>query len=107
MSSFIFSNKSIHRPARALPLGLAALAAALSTATWLAAQSASPFQGSVTTGEVSAQPIGLSLDDAIQRGLKANLGVILSGTQTAAARGQRLSQLQRCCPRWTSAPRKP
>jgi len=64
----------------------------------LAAQSANPFQGSVATGEVSSQPVGLSLDDAIQRGLKANLGIILSSTQTAAARGQRLSQLQALLP---------
>jgi outer membrane protein TolC len=62
------------------------------------APTASSFQGSVTTGEVSAQPVSLSLDDAIQRGLKANLGVILSGAQTAAARGQRLSQLQSLLP---------
>ena len=40
----------------------------------------------------------LSLDDAIQRGLKNNLGVILSGTQTAAARGQRLDELQALLP---------
>jgi outer membrane protein TolC len=60
--------------------------------------SAASFQGSVTAGEVSAQTIDLSLDDAIQRGLKNNLGAILSGTQTAAARGQRLSQLQSLLP---------
>jgi outer membrane protein TolC len=59
---------------------------------------ASSFQGSVTKGEVSAQPIDLTLDDAIQRGLKANLGVILSSAQTAAARGERLSQLQALLP---------
>jgi outer membrane protein TolC len=59
---------------------------------------ASSFQGSVATGEVSAQPLDLSLDDAIQRGLRNNLGIILSGTQTAGARGQRLSQLQSLLP---------
>lgn len=59
---------------------------------------ASSFQGSVPTVEVSTQTIELSLDEAIQRGLKANLGVILSGTQTAAARGQRLDQLQTLLP---------
>jgi outer membrane protein TolC len=64
----------------------------------LAAQSASPFQGSVATGEFSAQPVNLTLDEAIQRGLKANLGVILSSAQTAAARGERLSQLQSLLP---------
>jgi outer membrane protein TolC len=62
------------------------------------AQTANPFQGSVATGEVSSQPIGISLDEAIERGLKTNLGIILSGTQTAAARGQRLSQLQSLLP---------
>jgi outer membrane protein TolC len=59
---------------------------------------AASFQGSVPTGEASAQPVELSLDDAIQRGLKANLGIILSGTQTAAARGARLGELQSLLP---------
>lgn len=62
------------------------------------APTAGSFQGSVPTGEASAQTIELTLDDAIQRGLKANLGVILSGTQTTAARGQRLSELQDLLP---------
>ena len=59
---------------------------------------AQSFQGSVPTGEATGQTLDLSLDDAIQRGLKTNLGVILSGTQTAAARGQRLSELQALLP---------
>lgn len=59
---------------------------------------ASSFQGSVPAGEVSAQPLELTLDDAIQRGLRNNLGILLSGTQTAAARAQRLSQLQSLLP---------
>ena len=63
-----------------------------------AGPTASSFQGSVVTGEASPQPIGLSLDDAIQRGLKANLGIILTGTQADAARAQRLSQLQSLLP---------
>ena len=61
-------------------------------------QSSSSFQGSVATDEVSPQPINLSLDDAIQRGLKNNLGIILSSTQASGARGQRLSQLQSLLP---------
>ena len=59
---------------------------------------AQSFQGSLTQGEATGQIIDLSLDDAIQRGLKTNLGIILSGTQTAAARGQRLSELQALLP---------
>ncbi len=77
----------------ALLLGLWALAPG-----GLAAQTANPYAGSVATGEVSAQGVNLTLDEAIQRGLKNNLGVILSGTQTAAARGARLSQLQALLP---------
>jgi len=65
-------------------------------------QSAGPtaqsYQGSVTAGEATGPTIDLTLDDAIQRGLKNNLGVILSGTQTASTRGQRLSQLQSLLP---------
>ena len=56
------------------------------------------FQASVTRGSVSAQPVNLSLDGAIQRGLQANLGMILSGTQTAAARAAQLTQLQSLLP---------
>ena len=52
----------------------------------------------MATGEVSPQPIDLTLDDAMQRGLKTNLGVILSGTQASASRAQRLSQLQSLLP---------
>jgi outer membrane protein TolC len=59
---------------------------------------AQSFQGSVTVGDATGQTIDLTLDDAIQRGLKNNLGVILSATQTASARGQRLSQLQSLLP---------
>jgi outer membrane protein TolC len=59
---------------------------------------AQSYQGSVATGEVSPQPTDLTLDDAIQRGLKNNLGVILNGTQVAGARGQRLSELQGLLP---------
>ena len=95
------SSNHAHSQARrrALFLGLALLAVLVALApAGLRAQGASPYQGSVAAGEVSAQPIDLTLDDAIQRGLKNNLGVILSGVQTAAARGQRLSQLQALLP---------
>ncbi len=58
----------------------------------------SSFHGSVPVGEVSSQPLDLTLDDAIQRGLRNNLGVILSNTQASGARGQKLSQLQSLLP---------
>ncbi len=93
MSSNLLNKSSISRSLPALALALAGL-----YPCGLAAQSASPFQGSVTQGEATAQPVALTLDDAIQRGLKANLGVILSSAQTAAARGERLSELQALLP---------
>jgi outer membrane protein TolC len=84
-------------------LGLAVLAAGVAWAQTpqvpnQTTPTASSFQGSVAVGEASAQPLGLSLDDAIERGLRTNLGVILSGTQTTSARGQRLSELQALLP---------
>jgi outer membrane protein TolC len=87
-------------------LGLSALAASGQTTPQIngiapsqaSGPTAQSFQGSVTKGEATGQTLDLTLDDAIQRGLKNNLGVILSATQTASARGQRLSQLQSLLP---------
>jgi len=88
-------------------LGLAALCVALLAPAGSGAQAppsfnagptASSFQGSVATGDATAQAVDLTLDEAIQRGLKTNLGIILSGTQTAAVRGQQFSQLQSLLP---------
>src|ERR1700728_5155490 len=86
--SFAFGSQTLGN-AQALP------SQALGQSTGPTAQS---YQGSVTVGEVSPQPLDLSLDDAIQRGLKNNLGIILDGTQVAGARGQRLSGLQDLLP---------
>ena len=58
----------------------------------------SSYQGSVPVGEATAETVDLTLDDAIARGLRNNLGVILSGTQTATAKAQRMSQLQGLLP---------
>jgi outer membrane protein TolC len=58
----------------------------------------SSFQGSVSTEQATGETLQLSLDDAIQRGLRNNLGIILSGTQTAGARAQRLTDLQALLP---------
>jgi outer membrane protein TolC len=78
--------------------GLAAQTAPIPPSPTPGPPSAASFQGSVPKGTATAEPIDLSLDDAMQRGLQANLGIILSGTQTAGARAQRLSQLQTLLP---------
>ena len=62
------------------------------------AQSNSNFQGSLTTGQVTPGTLSLTLDDAVQRGLKANLGLLLSGVQSANAKGERLQDLQALLP---------
>jgi outer membrane protein TolC len=53
----------------------------------------SQFQGSVPTGIVSSGPLALTLRDAIDRGLKANLGLLVSDSANETARGERLRSL--------------
>ena len=62
------------------------------------------FKGSIVAGKSTGSPIDLSLDDAIARGLKQNLGVILQGSAVQSANGQRLEQLQALLPTITAAP---
>ena len=65
----------------------------------LAGGQTSNFQGSVAVGSATAETLSLTLDDAIQRGLRNNLGALLSQSQANLARGQRLDQLQPLLPR--------
>ena len=61
------------------------------------------FKGSVVSGTATAGVMDLSLDDAIQRGLKTNLGIILQSSSTLNANGQRLEQLQALLPTVTGS----
>jgi len=56
------------------------------------------FKGSIVTGTATDGVIDLTLADAIQRGLKANLGIILQSSAEKNANGQRLEQLQALLP---------
>lgn len=56
------------------------------------------FKGSIVNGKNTGTVIDLSLDEAIQRGLRQNLGIILQGSSVQAANGQRLQDLQRLLP---------
>src|ERR1700680_3972797 len=56
------------------------------------------FQGSVPTGAPSSTPLALTLHDAIDRGLKTNLGLLLSDSATESARGERLQTLSALIP---------
>ncbi len=63
----------------------------------------SPFAGSVPAEPVPGV-IPLSLQDAINRGLKQNLGLLLSHADIGSARGQRWEQLSALLPHVTAAP---
>ncbi len=61
------------------------------------------FQGSVVEGKSTGTVMDLSLDDAIQRGLRQNLGIILQSSAQKNAGGQRLEELQALLPTVTAA----
>ncbi len=60
------------------------------------------FGGSLAEGKATETVLDLSLDDAIARGLRTNLGLILQTTAQQNAYGQQLEQLQALLPTVTS-----
>ncbi len=56
------------------------------------------FHGSVTQGTVSPTPLKLSLQEAIDRALKANLGMLVRESAGSAARADRLRSLSALLP---------
>jgi outer membrane protein TolC len=56
------------------------------------------FQGSVPSGAATGTPIALTLRGAIDRGLKTNLGLLVSDSASEIARGQRLQSLSALLP---------
>src|SRR5262249_47649525 len=60
--------------------------------------SQSPFQGSEQESKPTSEVVQLSLDDAINRGLRANLGLLLAGDQTLRARSDRWRELSALLP---------
>jgi outer membrane protein TolC len=58
----------------------------------------SQFQGSVAVGTASSTPLALTFHDAIDRGLKTNLGLLVSDSASETARGQRLQRLSALLP---------
>ncbi len=64
----------------------------------LAAPTQGSFSGSLLEGKATDSVLDLSLDDAIARGLRQNLGLILQTTARQNAHGQQLEQLQALLP---------
>jgi outer membrane protein TolC len=60
--------------------------------------SQSPFTGSEPEGTATPGVLQLSLQEAIDRGLRNNLGLLLSGDQTITARGERWKELSNLLP---------
>jgi outer membrane protein TolC len=56
------------------------------------------YKGSIVSGTATAGVMDLSLDEAMQRGLRTNLGIILQSSSEKNASGQRLEQLQALLP---------
>jgi len=68
------------------------------TPSSLAGQQQNPFLGSVPTGQATADPIDLSLQEAVGRGLRFNLGVIENQASLNQAQAQRLRALSSMLP---------
>jgi outer membrane protein TolC len=56
------------------------------------------FQGSVPTGVPSSTALALTLHDAIDRGLRTNLGLLVSDSASETARGEHLQSLSALLP---------
>ena len=89
-------NANIYRP-------LAVVLAALLTAAPALAQSpvlprTSPFAGGIPSGTATAEPVTLTIVQAVSRALEHNLGVLLAEQQTSTASGERWLALSRLLP---------
>jgi outer membrane protein TolC len=58
----------------------------------------SPFLGSVPPGQATSKVLSLSISEAIERGLKYNLGLVESDLATRTARAERLKSLSQLLP---------
>ena len=66
-------------------------------------QQASPFQGSVPMGDRTVTSLTLTLDDAIHRGLKANLGLLERESYSKEERAERIRTLSALLPQATGS----
>lgn len=76
-------------------------ASAMPTTTMAPNMSDPSFRGSVSQGTASSTAIPLSLSEALDRGLKANLGLLVSDQASRESRAMRLKALSGLLPRVT------
>jgi outer membrane protein TolC len=79
------------------PAGAPALATSVA-----AGSNSSSFFGSVPVGRATSTVMPLTLQEAIERGLKTNLGILLSEQSSRAARGARWEALSHLLPHLTT-----
>jgi len=65
-------------------------------------QMQTPYLGGVPAGTASSTPLRLSLDDAVVRGLRQNLGGLLSSDAVSGAHGERWQALSALLPNLTT-----
>jgi outer membrane protein TolC len=87
----------------ATPQSAAGAGAASSAIVNIQGSSQNPFLGSVPSGKATSAVLQLSLRDALARGLKSNLGVLLDTQNTKAERGQRWRDLSALLPHLTTS----
>ncbi len=102
----LLSLGAVHTPAQATAGPAPAPTATSSSSstassTPAAPQTQSSFQGSVP-GKLEPGVIQISLQDAIDRGLKTNLGLLLSDQDIGSARGERWKKLSSLLPNITT-----
>lgn len=65
-------------------------------------QPQNPYLGGVSTGKASPRALSLSLEDALSRGLRQNLGGLLSSDAVSGAKGERWRALSALLPNLTT-----
>jgi len=81
-----------------VPPGLVSQSTTAPTPSITLPGSQSPFQGSAPEGNPTSEVLQIDFKDAIDRGLRNNLGLLLAADQTEAARGQRWQKLAEMLP---------
>lgn len=94
----LFSLLAVSASAQQLSGGTSSLNVPQSLDQLLSAGNQSPFSGSVPSDKLKPGVMDLSVDDAINRGLRYNLGIVLSGQATAQAKAARLKELSNILP---------
>jgi len=77
-------------------------AATLAVQDTSGAQQQNPYLGGVPNGKATSGPLSLSLEDAVARGLRQNLGGLLSSDALSGAQGERWRALSALLPNLTT-----